>query len=82
MFQETKCDSESIPPAIANYDGYQKFWCSSEKNGYAGVGLLTKKNPLNVTYGIGNKDQDEDGRCITAEFDEFFVVTVYVPNAG
>ncbi|XP_044760564.1 exodeoxyribonuclease isoform X2 [Coccinella septempunctata] len=80
--QETRCNVDSIPSEIENFQGYKKYWCSSEKNGYAGVGMLTKKEPINVIYGIGDEDQDEDGRSITAEFDSFYLVTVYVPNAG
>ncbi|XP_045476083.1 exodeoxyribonuclease-like isoform X2 [Harmonia axyridis] len=80
--QETKCNEDSIPDEIAEFEGYKKYWCSSSKNGYAGVGLLTKKEPIEVSYGIGDEDQDEDGRCITAEYEKFYLVTVYVPNAG
>jgi len=53
-----------------------------DKAGYAGVALYSKEKPLNVKMGIGNKEQDSEGRIITAEYDKFFLVTTYVPNAG
>lgn len=49
---------------------------------FLGVGILTKIEPLHVNYGIGNEEHDEEGRCITAELDTFYLVNVYVPNAG
>lgn len=80
--QETKCSTEKVPMEIKNLEGYEKFWCSSDKEGYAGVALFTKQSPVNVAYGIGVEEFDSDGRCITAEYKNFYVVNVYVPNSG
>ncbi|XP_017782750.1 PREDICTED: DNA-(apurinic or apyrimidinic site) lyase isoform X2 [Nicrophorus vespilloides] len=80
--QETKCSQEKLPEEITTVDGYKKYWASSKKDGYAGVALFSKVMPIDVKYGIGNEDHDEEGRCITAEFKKFFVISVYVPNAG
>ncbi|CAG9854918.1 unnamed protein product [Phyllotreta striolata] len=81
--QETKCAIDKIPEEIANLKDYQKYWTSSKDNdGYAGVGLLTVPKPKNVTYGINNEELDDEGRCITAEYEKFFLINVYVPNAG
>lgn len=80
--QETKCADGKLPEEIKSVDKYVSFWCSSEKDGYAGVGVLSKVKPLSVEYGIGNDDHDHEGRCITLEFEKFYLVNVYVPNAG
>eukprot|EP01023_Acetabularia_acetabulum_P047126 TRINITY_DN494_c0_g1_i1.p1 TRINITY_DN494_c0_g1~~TRINITY_DN494_c0_g1_i1.p1 ORF type:complete len:404 (+),score=78.08 TRINITY_DN494_c0_g1_i1:202-1413(+) len=64
-------------------DGWKMYWnCSTGKNGYSGTAILTKLNPVNVTYGIGDAKHDSEGRVIIVELDDFFVVNVYVPNAG
>lgn len=80
--QETKCSKTKLPQEIREVDGYFSYWCASKKEGYAGVGVLSKIQPLNVIYGIDHEAHDEEGRCITLEFDTFHVVNVYVPNAG
>jgi AP endonuclease-1 len=80
--QETKCGLEKLPEEISNIKGYESLFCSSEKEGYAGVGIITKIKPINVIYGINSEEHDNEGRCITAEFEKFFLVNVYVPNAG
>lgn len=60
-----------------------KYWAGSdEKEGYSGVAMLCKTEPLSVTYGIGKEEHDKEGRVITAEFPTFFLVTSYVPNAS
>lgn len=79
--QETKCSEKKLPPE-AKVDGYHTYWLSGEKEGYAGVALLSKTKPIEVKYGLEKPELDNDGRVITAEFDKFFVVNVYVPNAG
>ncbi|KAK9883800.1 hypothetical protein WA026_001994 [Henosepilachna vigintioctopunctata] len=79
--QETKCSDDQLPEELSAVEGYHKFWCSSQKKGYAGVGLFTKEEPVSVTYGIGNEEQDVDGRCLTAEYAKFYLINVYVPNA-
>ncbi|GJQ81879.1 putative endonuclease/Exonuclease/phosphatase family [Trypoxylus dichotomus] len=80
--QETKCSEDKIPDELNKFMDYKAYWCSSEKDGYAGVAVFSKSDPISVEYGIGNEEFDEEGRCITAEYQEFYLVNVYVPNAG
>ncbi|XP_064210769.1 exodeoxyribonuclease-like isoform X2 [Tribolium castaneum] len=80
--QETKCAVDKLPEEVKTIEGYETLWCSSDKDGYAGVGIMVKDKPLNVIYGIDSKEHDTEGRCITVEYETFFVVNVYVPNAG
>lgn len=61
--------------------GYHQYWNYAEKKGYSGTALFTKQEPLAVTYGIGVEEHDHEGRVITAEFEDYYVVTVYVPNS-
>jgi len=77
--QETKCRAEDVDQLWPG--GYTAFFNSAEKRGYAGTAIFTKKRPLNVTTGIGMKEHDAEGRVQTAEFKDFFLVNVYVPNA-
>ncbi|MBQ7099306.1 MAG: exodeoxyribonuclease III [Oscillospiraceae bacterium] len=76
--QETKLQPDQIDLEL---HGYEQYWCSAEKKGYSGTALFTKRTPLSVTYGIGVPELDNEGRVITAEFPEFFLVTCYTPNA-
>ena len=76
--QETKLQPDQIDLEL---NGYEQYWCSAEKKGYSGTALFTKRTPLSVTYGIGVPELDNEGRVITAEFPEFFLVTCYTPNA-
>lgn len=62
-------------------DGYEEYWYSAEKKGYSGTALFTKQKPLQVIYGMGIDLHDHEGRIITAEYENFFVVTCYTPNA-
>ncbi|KAF2903736.1 hypothetical protein ILUMI_02444 [Ignelater luminosus] len=80
--QESKCAEDKLPDEIKNLEGYEQYWQNSEKEGYAGVGLFSRTKPIGVEYGIGVDEHDEEGRCITAEYEKFYVVSVYVPNAG
>ena len=61
--------------------GYEIFWNSAEKKGYSGTAVFTKVKPLNVSYGLGLPEHDNEGRMITLEFEKYFFVTVYTPNA-
>lgn len=61
--------------------GYYQYWNYAQKKGYSGTALFTKEKPLCVTYGIGMEEHDTEGRVITAEFEDFYVVTVYTPNS-
>ena len=76
--QETKCQPEQIE---LKFDGYYSYWNSAERKGYSGTAIFTKKEPLQVTYGIGNDEHDKEGRVITLEFDKFYVVNIYTPNS-
>ncbi|MCR4896793.1 MAG: exodeoxyribonuclease III [Lachnospiraceae bacterium] len=76
--QETKLQEGQIEMDLP---GYHQYWNYAEKKGYSGTALFTKEEPLNVTYGIGVEQHDHEGRVITAEYPDYFLVTVYVPNA-
>lgn len=81
-FQETKCSEDSLPDGVKTVTGYHGYWCTAEKSGYSGVGLLSKVKPINVTFGIDVEEHDKEGRVITAEYENFYLVTAYVPNSG
>ena len=76
--QETKMQREQ---ADFVFDGYEEYWNSAEKKGYSGTAIFSKNAPLNVTYGIGVEEHDKEGRVITAEYESFYLVTVYTPNS-
>ncbi len=76
--QETKCQPEQIN---LEFEGYTSYWNSAERKGYSGTAIFTKKQPINVTYGIGIEEHDKEGRIITLEFENFYLVTNYTPNA-
>lgn len=76
--QETKLQEGQITLELP---GYHQYWNYAEKKGYSGTALFSKQEPLSVAYGIGAEEHDHEGRVITAEFEEFYVVTVYTPNA-
>ncbi|NVK05591.1 MAG: exodeoxyribonuclease III [Flavobacteriia bacterium] len=80
--QETKATPEQTAEAVADLGEYKVFGYGAERKGYSGTAILSKKEPLNVTYGIGVEEHDTEGRVITAEFEECYVVTTYVPNSG
>lgn len=80
IHQEIKCLEEEVP-AEAKLKGYHPYWCSTP-GGRGGVAILSKSMPYNVEKNIGNEEMDEEGRIITAEYSKFFLVCVYVPNAG
>ena len=77
--QETKMQEGQIE----NFElkGYKQYWNSAIKKGYSGTAIFTKIEPISVTYGIGIKEHDEEGRVITLEFDRFYLVNMYVPNS-
>ena len=80
--QETKATPEQVQDAVASLKGYHVFASSAERKGYSGTAILSKEMPLNVTYGIGITEHDTEGRVICAEYNNFFLITVYVPNSG
>lgn len=76
--QETKLQPGQIELELP---GYHQYWNSAEKKGYSGTAVFTKKEPLSVSYGIGIEEHDHEGRVITLEFPEYYVITVYTPNS-
>jgi exodeoxyribonuclease-3 len=76
--QETKCAPSDVEPC---WPGYEAHWNAAEKKGYSGVLILTKQAPSTVTRGIGKAEHDREGRVLTAEYADFFLVNVYVPNS-
>ena len=76
--QETKCQPGQIE---LEFEGYKSYWNSAQKKGYSGTAIFTKKEPINVTYGIGIEEHDQEGRVITLKFENFYMVDIYTPNA-
>lgn len=76
--QETKLQPEQISLALP---GYHQYWYSAEKKGYSGTAVFCKQQPLRVLYGVGEEELDHEGRMITLEFERFYFVTCYTPNA-
>ena len=76
--QESKLQEGQIDLPL---EGYYQYWNYAKKKGYSGTAIFTKKEPLSVEYGIGIEEHDQEGRVITLEFDEFYMVTVYTPNS-
>ncbi len=76
--QETKlqADQHDFKP-----EGYHQYWNYAEKKGYSGTAVFSKVEPLEVTYGIGQTEHDSEGRVITAEYEEFYLVNLYTPNS-
>ena len=76
--QETKLSAGQIE---LDLPGYHQYWNYADKKGYSGTAVFTKEEPLSVTYGIGIDEHDHEGRVITAEYPDFYLITVYVPNS-
>ncbi len=76
--QETKLQEGQID---LSFEGYEGYWNYAEKKGYSGTAIFTRKSPINVTYGLGIEDHDQEGRVITLEMNDYFLVTVYTPNS-
>ena len=76
--QETKCQVGQVELEL---DGYYQYWNAAEKKGYSGTAVFSKREPISVSYGIGKEEHDKEGRVITLEFEEFYLVTVYTPNS-
>lgn len=77
--QETKMQEGQIE---LDLQGYYQYYNYAERKGYSGTAVFTKKEPLNVSYGIGIEEHDKEGRVITLEFDKFYMVNCYTPNSG
>ena len=76
--QETKMQAGQLDLDLGDY---QQFWNSAEKKGYSGTAIFTRHQPLSVAYGIGVEEHDHEGRVITLEMEQFYLITVYVPNS-
>ena len=76
--QETKLQEGQTDVA---FDGYQSYWNYAEKKGYSGTCIFTRHTPLSVAYGMGKDKHNHEGRVITLEYDEFYIITVYTPNS-
>lgn len=81
-FQETKAQDDQVLEALKEVSGYHIFSNSAVKKGYSGTAILSKKEPIKVTYGLGIEEHDQEGRLICAEYQDFYYITVYVPNSG
>ena len=76
--QESKMQEGQLELDLA---GYHQYWNYAEKKGYSGTAIFTKQEPISVQYGIGVPEHDQEGRVITLEFEDFYMVTVYTPNS-
>jgi exodeoxyribonuclease-3 len=76
--QETKLSEGQIDLSLP---GYHQYWNYAEKKGYSGTAIFTKDEPLSVTYGLGIEEHDHEGRVITLEYPDYYLITVYVPNS-
>ena len=79
--QETKAQDDQVREALLELEGYHIYSNSAEKKGYSGTAILSKIKPLSVTNDMGISEHDMEGRVIAAEFESFFLVTIYVPNS-
>ncbi|MBR3185582.1 MAG: exodeoxyribonuclease III [Oscillospiraceae bacterium] len=76
--QETKIQPGQVDIA---FDGYESYWCYAEKKGYSGTAIFTRHAPLSVSYNLGVEEHDHEGRVVTLEYEDFYLVCVYTPNA-
>ena len=76
--QETKMQAGQLD---LNFEGYNSYWNYADKKGYSGTAIFTRHTPINVTYGIGIDEHDHEGRVITLEMENFYLITAYVPNS-
>lgn len=76
--QETKMQEGQLE---LDLEGYEQYWNYAQRKGYSGTAIFTKKKPLSVSYGIGIEEHDTEGRVITLEFEDFYMITVYTPNS-
>jgi exodeoxyribonuclease III len=76
--QESKCQAGQIDLPL---EGYYQYWNYAQKKGYSGTAIFTKHEPISVKYGVGEDETEEEGRIITLEYEDFYLVNVYTPNA-
>ncbi|MBN9292702.1 MAG: exodeoxyribonuclease III [Flavobacteriia bacterium] len=80
--QETKATTDQVKEVLQTLEGYEIYANEAERKGYSGTAILTKVKPIAVTYDIGFPEHDKEGRVITLEFKDYYLVTVYTPNSG
>lgn len=80
--QETKAQDDQTFEALAEVEDYHIFTNSAEKKGYSGTAILTKEAPISVSYDMGIAEHDTEGRVIAAEYNDYYLITVYTPNSG
>ena len=76
--QETKMQAGQLD---LRFEGYESYWNYADKKGYSGTAIYTRHQPISVKYGIGIDEHDHEGRVITLEYSNFFLITVYTPNS-
>jgi exodeoxyribonuclease-3 len=79
--QEIKAQPDQLSEQLLKIDGYHAYWHPAEKKGYAGVCIYSRQEPIDVIYGLGIEDYDREGRVLTLEFEEFYFINTYFPNA-
>jgi exodeoxyribonuclease-3 len=80
--QETKAQDDQVREALKDLEGFFIYSNSAEKKGYSGTAILSRQEPISVQYDMGIEEHDQEGRVIAAEFESFYLVTVYTPNSG
>lgn len=80
--QETKATAEQVMETVGGLNGYFVYANEADKKGYSGTAILTKTQPMSIVYDMGIAEHDMEGRVIAAEFEDFYLVTVYTPNSG
>lgn len=80
--QETKAQADEVEKALSEMTGYHKFYNAAQRKGYSGVALLSKTKPISITNDMRIEEHDQEGRVQCAEFEDFYLVNVYVPNSG
>lgn len=80
--QETKAQDEQVREALAEFEDYHIYSNSAVKKGYSGTAIISKQEPLSITKDMGIEEHDQEGRVLCAEYEDFYLVTVYVPNSG
>lgn len=81
LLQEIKVAEDQVPMDLKYMEGYEVFINSANRKGYSGTAIYTKSKPISVRYGIGKEEYDDEGRVLTAEFEEFYAISIYVPNS-
>lgn len=80
--QETKASVEQTKEAVAELEGYEVYGNEAERKGYSGTAIITRKKPISVFYNIGIDEHDKEGRVTGVEFEDFYLITAYIPNSG